>query len=170
MGKYYLYNGKQVGFVRKAIDEVILVEEGWISEVQNHFGKRTHDELLALPATILKNNEFPPISRAQAWIILLEILNKGVPEALRDADVDEKIGKANFLSDLAKAPVRAAAKVIDTSVSATTAVGSAAVKAASSVVSSEETEEEESEEPEEVEEPEEPEEEESEVFSDEDSD
>ncbi len=46
MGKYYLYNGKRVGFVRKAIDEVVLVEEGWISEVQNHFGKKTHDQLL----------------------------------------------------------------------------------------------------------------------------
>ena len=132
MGKYYLYNGKQVGFVRKAIDEVVLVEEGWISEVQNHFGKKTHDQLLAIPATILKNGGFPPVSRAQSWIILLEILNKGVPEALRDVDIDEKIGKGSLLKDMAKAPLRIAAATIDT----TTAATGAAVGAAASVVKS----------------------------------
>ena len=123
MGKYYLYNGKQVGFVRKAIDEVVMVEEGWISEVQNHSGKRTHDKLLQIPAQILKNGGFPDITRAQAWIILLEILNKGVPEALRDADVDEKIGKGTILKDLAKAPARAAAEVVSAPRNSGVAVG-----------------------------------------------
>ena len=132
MGKYYLYNGKQVGFVRKAIDEVVLVEEGWISEVQNHFGKKTHDELLAIPATILKNAGFPAVTRAQSWIILLQILNKGVPAALQDIDADEKIGKGTLLKDLAKAPARAAAAAIDTTTAATGAV----VGAAASVVAS----------------------------------
>ena len=134
MGKYYLYNGKQVGFVRKAIDEVVLVEEGWISEVQNHFGKKTHDQLLAIPATILKNGGFPPVSRAQSWIILLEILNKGVPEALRDVDSDEKIGKGTLLKDMAKAPLRIAAATIDTTAAATGAVVGAAASAVTSTV------------------------------------
>tara|TARA_B100001564_G_scaffold336657_1_gene327012 strand:+ start:496 stop:1026 length:531 start_codon:yes stop_codon:yes gene_type:complete len=132
MGKYYLYNGKQVGFVRKAIDEVVMVEEGWVSEVQNHFGKRTHDKLLQIPAQILKNSGFPDITRAQAWIILLEILNKGVPEALRDADVDEKIGKGTILKDIVKAPARAAAEVVDTTSKVTGKVVGGAVGAASS--------------------------------------
>jgi len=122
MGKYYLYSGKEVGFVRKAIDQVVLVEEGWISEVQNHFGKRTHDNLLAIPATILKNAGFPAVSRAQSWIILLEILNKGVPEALQDIGADEKIGKGTLLMDMAKAPMRVTAAVIDTTAAATGAV------------------------------------------------
>ena len=134
MGKYYLYNGKQVGFVRKAIDEVVLVEEGWISEVQNHFGKKTHDQLLAIPATILKNGGFPPVSRAQSWIILLEVLNKGVPEALRDVDSDEKIGKGTLLKDMAKAPLRVAAATIDTTAAATGAVVGAAASAVTSTV------------------------------------
>ena len=134
MGKYYLYNGKQVGFVRKAIDEVVLVEEGWISEVQNHFGKKTHDQLLAIPATILKNGGFPPVSRAQSWIILFEVLNKGVPEALRDVDIDEKIGKGSILKDMAKAPARVAAAAVDTTVAATGAVVGAAASAVTSAV------------------------------------
>lgn len=72
------------------------------------------------------------MSRAQSWIILLEVLNKGVPEALRDVDVDEKIGKGTLLKDMAKAPLRIAAATIDTTTAATGAV----VGAAASVVSS----------------------------------
>jgi len=125
MGKYYAYNGKQVGFVRKAIDDVVLVEEGWVSEVQNHFGKRSHDKLLAIPAQILKDGGFPEVSRAQAWIILLEILNKGVPESLQDASSDESIGKGSLLKDMIKAPARVAATVVDKSVSTTVAAGTA---------------------------------------------
>ena len=107
-----------------------MIEEGWVSEVQNHFGKRTHDKLLQIPAQILKNGGFPDITRAQAWILLLEILNKGVPEALRDASVDEKIGKGTILKDLAKAPVRAAAEVVDTTSKVTGKVVGGAVGAA----------------------------------------
>ncbi len=130
MGKYYLYNGKQVGFVRKAIDEVVLVEDGWISEVQNHFGKKTHDKLLEIPAVILKNSGFPEISRAQAWIILLEVLKgdgKGVPESLRDGDVDEEVGKGSLLKDIAKNTARAGATVVDTATGAGAAAAGAVV-------------------------------------------
>ena len=135
MGKYFTYNGKQVGFVRKAIDDVVLVEEGWVSEVQNHFGKRSHDKLLAIPAQILKDGGFPEVSRAQAWIILLEILNKGVPESLQDAGSDEKIGKGTLLKDMIKAPARVAAAVVDKSVSTTVSAGTAVANAGKAVVS-----------------------------------
>ena len=53
---------------------------------------------------------------------MLEILNKGVPEALQDIDADEKIGKGTLLMDMAKAPLRVTAAVIDTTAAATGAV------------------------------------------------
>jgi len=134
MGKYYTYEGKQVGFFRKSIDEVVLVEESWVSEVQNYFGKKGHDTLLAVPAKLLKDAGFPEISRAQAWIILLEILNKGVPDALQNASEDESVGKGSLWKDIAKTPVRAAATVVDTTVSAGSAVVGAGVGAGSAVV------------------------------------
>ena len=34
MAKYYSYEGKQVGQVRKQLDEVVLIEEAWTSEVK----------------------------------------------------------------------------------------------------------------------------------------
>ena len=134
MGKYYTYEGKQVGFFRKSIDEVVLVEDAWVSEVQNHFGKNGHDALLALPAKLLKNAGFPEISRAQAWIILHEILKKGVPDALHNAAEDESVGKGSLWKDVVKVPVRAAATVVDTTVSAGSAVVGGTVSAGSAVV------------------------------------
>ena len=134
MGKYYTYEGKQGGFFRKSIDVVVLVEDAWISEVQSYFGRKGHDALLALPAKLLKDAGFPEISRAQAWIILLEILNKGVPDALHNASEDESVGKGSLWKDVAKMPVRAAATVVDTTVSAGSAVVGAGVGAGSAVV------------------------------------
>ena len=134
MGKYYTYEGRQVGFFRKSIDEVVLVEDAWISEVQSHFGRKGHDALLALPAKLLKDAGFPEISRAQAWIILLEIMNKGVPDALQNATEDESVGKGSLWKDVVKVPVRAAATVVDTTVSAGSAVVGGTVSAGSAVV------------------------------------
>ena len=50
MPKYYTYKGKQVGFVRKMVDEVILVEEAWTNEVRQHFAKNGYDPLLEIVA------------------------------------------------------------------------------------------------------------------------
>ena len=36
MAKYYSYEGKQVGQVRKKLDEVVLIEEAWTSEVNQY--------------------------------------------------------------------------------------------------------------------------------------
>ena len=33
MAKYYTYEGKQVGYIRKMVDEVVMIEEAWSSEV-----------------------------------------------------------------------------------------------------------------------------------------
>jgi hypothetical protein len=32
--KYYTYEGKQVGLVRKALGDVILVEDAWVNEIR----------------------------------------------------------------------------------------------------------------------------------------
>ena len=130
MGKYYLYSGKQVGFVRKAIDEVVMVEEGWISEVQNHFGKRTHDKLLQIPAQILKNSGFPDITRAQAWIILKELLRDEIPDALQNKGADEVSTKGNLFATAKNT----AASAVDTVVSPVGKVVGGGLNAVSKVV------------------------------------
>ena len=97
MPKYYTYKGKQVGFVRKMVDEVILVEEAWTNEVRQHFAKNGYDPLLEIVARIMSAGGHPPVTRAQAWIILKEILKDEIPEILQSAS-DEVSTKGNLFA------------------------------------------------------------------------
>jgi len=105
MAKYYSYEGKQVGWVRKKLDEVVLIEEAWTSEVNSYLAKNGYDELLMTVAKILDNAGHPTITRAQAWVLLHDLTNKGVPEALRNAEADEKIGLGKLVSSARSAAV-----------------------------------------------------------------
>lgn len=97
MPKYYSYTGKRVGFVRKMVDEVILIEEAWTNEVRQHFAKSGYDSLLELVARILSAGGHPPVTRAQAWIILKEVLKDEIPEILQSTD-DEVSTKGNLFA------------------------------------------------------------------------
>jgi hypothetical protein len=96
MAKYFTYEGKRVGLVRKMVDNVVLIEESWINEVNAHLGKNGYDTLLSVVARVLSAGGHPSITRAQAWIILSEVLNNGVPEVLQNADRDESSDKGNL--------------------------------------------------------------------------
>ena len=105
MAKYYSYEGKQVGWVRKKLDEVVLIEEAWTSEVNSHLAKHGYDQLLMTVAKILDEAGHPAISRAQAWVLLHDLTNKGVPEALRNSEADEKIGLGKLVSSARKSAI-----------------------------------------------------------------
>ena len=66
MAKYYSYEGKRGDGLRKPLDEVVLIEEAWTSEVNKYLAKNGYDELLMTVAKILDKAGHPPISRAQA--------------------------------------------------------------------------------------------------------
>ena len=97
MPKYYTYSGKQVGFVRKMVDDVILVEDAWTNEVRQHFAKNGYDPLLELVARILSAGGHPPVTRAQEWIILKELLKDEIPEILQSSN-DEVSTKGNLFA------------------------------------------------------------------------
>ena len=105
MAKYYSYEGKRVGWVKKTLDEVVLIEEAWSNEVNKYLAKNGYDELLMTVAKILDQAGHPPISRAQAWVLLHDLTNKGVPEALRNAEADEKIGLGKLVSSAKKSAI-----------------------------------------------------------------
>ena len=69
--------------------------------------KHGYDDLLLVVAKILDQAGHPAISRAQAWVLLHDLTNKGVPEALRNAEADEKIGLGKLTSSLKKNTVSA---------------------------------------------------------------
>ena len=98
--KFFTYQGKQVGFVRKMVDDVILVEDAWVNEVRLYLGKNGYDSLLELVARVLSAGGHPPGTRAQAWIILAELLQDGVPEVLQNTDADEVSNKGNLFATM----------------------------------------------------------------------
>ena len=110
MAKYYTYEGKQVGLVRKTLGDVILVEEAWTNEVRQYLAKHGYDTLLELVARVLAAGGHPPVTRAQAWIILKELLKDEIPDILQDRDADEVSGKGNLFARVAKG----AAGAVDT--------------------------------------------------------
>lgn len=137
MTKYYGYEKglPRRGFVRKALDEVVLIEESWISSIESHLGKNGYDDLLAFVATALKEDMNVNISRAQAWVILNVLTERGVPHVLRDGEIDEKSGAGSLAKDLAKAPFRAVGSVVDTASNAVVDTARGAGSMASSAVS-----------------------------------
>jgi hypothetical protein len=98
--KFFTYQGKQVGFVRKMVDDVILVEDAWVNEVRLYLGKNGYDSLLELVARVLSAGGHPPVTRAQAWIILSELLKDGVPEVLQNTSADEVSNKGNLFATM----------------------------------------------------------------------
>jgi hypothetical protein len=111
MTKYYTYVGKEVGFIRKAVGEVVSIEEAWISEINKHLASKGYDSVLEPIAKILESAGQPSVTRAQAWVLLHVLTNQGVPEALQDADSDEKIGA---VGSFVKKTTQAAAGAVDT--------------------------------------------------------
>lgn len=98
--KFFTYQGKQVGFVRKMVDDVILVEDAWVNEVRLYLGKNGYDTLLEMVARVLSAGGHPPVTRAQAWIILSELLKDGVPEVLQNTSADEVSNKGNLFATM----------------------------------------------------------------------
>ena len=56
-------------------------------------------------AKILDEAGHPAISRAQAWVLVHDLTNKGVPEALRNSEADEKIGLGKLVSSARKSAI-----------------------------------------------------------------
>ena len=105
--KYFTYEGKQVGLVRKAMGDVILVEDAWTNEVRQYLAKNGYDTLLELVARILSAGGHPAVTRAQAWIILKQLLKDEIPDILQDRSADEISGKGNLFARVGKASANA---------------------------------------------------------------
>mgnify|MGYP001187035124 FL=1 len=129
MAKYYTYEGKQVGFVRKMVDNTILVEDAWVNEVRVHLAKHGYDTLLGFVAKILSAGGHPPVTRAQAWIILKELLKDEIPDALKNTEADEVSTKGNLFAKV-KNTAASAVDTVVTPVGKTVGGGINAVSAA----------------------------------------
>ena len=112
MAKYYTYQGKQVGFVRKMVDDVILVEDAWVNEVRVHLARNGYDGMLSMVAKILSAGGHKPVTRAQAWIILKELLKDEIPEILQNKEADEISTRGNLFASFKSTAAQAADAVV----------------------------------------------------------
>ena len=112
MAKYYTYQGKRVGFVRKMVDEVILIEDAWVNEIRVHLAKNGYDSLLGHVAKILSAGGHPPVTRAQAWIILKDLLDDAIPDVLQNKEADEVSTKGNLFASFKNTAASAADAVV----------------------------------------------------------
>ena len=107
MAKYFTYEGKQVGFVRKTLGDVVMIEDAWVNEIRGHLAKNGYDGLLSIVAKILQSGGHPPVTRAQAWIILRELLKDEIPTILQDRNADEVSTKGNLFAVVTKSSASA---------------------------------------------------------------
>ena len=138
MAKFFTYEGKQVGLVRKVLGDVVMIEEAWTSEVSAHLAKGGYDPLLEPIARILSAGGHPPVTRAQAWIILRELLKGEIPEVLQDRNADELSTKGNLFAKVTKS----AASAVDAVASPVGKVVGGSIAAVSKVTPSKKTTEE----------------------------
>ena len=126
MAKYYTYQGKQVGFIRKTVDDVILIEDAWVNEIRVHLAKNGYDSLLGLVARVLSAGGHPPVTRAQAWIILKDLLRDEITDVLQNKEADELSTKGNLFAKV-KNTAASTADVVVTPVGKTVGGGLNAV-------------------------------------------
>ena len=138
MAKFFTYEGKQVGLVRKVLGDVVMIEEAWTSEVSAHLAKNGYDSILEVVAKILLAGGHPPVTRAQAWIILRELLKGEIPEVLQDRNADELSTKGNLFAKVTKS----AATAVDAVASPVGKVVGGSIAAVSKVTPSKKTTEE----------------------------
>jgi hypothetical protein len=87
--------------------DVILVEDAWTNEIRQYLAKNGYDSLLELVARILSAGGHPAVTRAQAWIILKQLLKDEIPDILQDRNADEVSGKGNLFARVGKASANA---------------------------------------------------------------
>ena len=67
---------------------------------------------LGFVAKILAAGGHPPVTRAQAWIILKELLKDEIPDALKNTEADEVSTKGNLFAAVKNTAASAADAVI----------------------------------------------------------
>lgn len=100
MGKtYYTYEGKKkaLGKLSAMFNELVLVEDEWVSAVQKQFNQRGYQHLLAFVKKVVRMELSVDLTDAQAWLVIHDLTNDGVPMALRDAESDEDANAAQIL-------------------------------------------------------------------------
>lgn len=125
---HFTYEGRPCGSLRKFASEVVSIEEEWVSSCEKGLASVNYqaflnpvkEEVLRLHAT--------EITDSQAWMIVMQIFSKAVPDYLRDEKNDEEtdrkgivkkglqgiVGAVDTASRVVTAPVKGVADMVKT--------------------------------------------------------
>ena len=97
--KYYTYEGKKksLGGLSKMFNDLVLVEDEWVEAVRSNFRLKGYQQFLAFVKAVVRNELSIDLTDAQAWLVIHDITNDGVPMALRDTTNDEDANAATIL-------------------------------------------------------------------------
>ncbi len=102
MGKsYYTYEGKKksLGGLSKMFNDLVLVEDEWVEAVRGQFRQSGYQHFLAFVKKMVRHELSVDLTDAQAWLVIHDITNDGVPMALRDVSNDEDANAAKILKN-----------------------------------------------------------------------
>jgi len=121
MGKtYYTYTGKKksLGGISKMFNDLVLVEDEWVEAVRSNFRLKGYQQFLAFVKAVVRNDLSIDLTDAQAWLVIHDITNDGVPMALRDITNDEDANAAKILKNAASAVANTLMAPVDATVQA----------------------------------------------------
>ena len=100
MGKtYYTYEGKKktLGGISKMFNDLVLIEDDWVDAIRAQFKDGGYQHFLVFVKKIVRHSLSVDLTDAQAWLLIHDITNDGVPLALRDTENDEDANAATIL-------------------------------------------------------------------------
>lgn len=121
MGKtYYTYTGKKksLGGISKMFNDLVLVEDEWVEAVRSNFRLKGYQQFLAFVKAVVRNDLSIDLTDAQAWLVIHDITNDGVPMALRDTTNDEDANAAKILKNAASVVANTLMAPVDATVQA----------------------------------------------------
>jgi len=99
-------------------NDLVLVEDEWVEAVRSNFRLKGYQQFLAFVKAVVRNDLSIDLTDAQAWLVIHDITNDGVPMALRDITNDEDANAAKILKNAASAVANTLMAPVDATVQA----------------------------------------------------
>ena len=107
---YYTYEGKKkrLASVTKYFNDLVLLEEDWLNAIHEQIKEQGYGSFLKYVKFTVRQACSIDLTDAQAWLLLHDLTNDGVPMSQRDVENDEDANAAKILKGAVNMAVNAA--------------------------------------------------------------